>query len=254
MILIIVTAEYTINSGFISSFIKSPSSSQTLSTSTQDFRPQHFEDKDCVDSRVFQFLPNMPQDFSKVVNSLNLNLPENFSKTFVDESYYKQPEFYSDFNSGCLSLYLALKPGAKFDYLGVSGFGIFPSSTNLKIERGTTGRAISFWHASCGVLNYQGIDFQISSDEKIQVKINPDYLLLGPTFPSYSNNWTNKVEAEISVPSDISPGNYKIEISPTQLPPEIDNNLRSTFINYASFANSIISSQQVRWEISLEVT
>src|SRR5437870_8156625 len=90
MILIIVTAEYTINSGFISSFIKSPSSSQTLSTSTQDFRPQHCEDKDCVDSRVFQFLPNMPQDFSKVINSLNLNLPENFSKTFVDESYYKQ--------------------------------------------------------------------------------------------------------------------------------------------------------------------
>ena len=248
IILSIILIGYSLTGRFISN------STTTLSTSTQDFRPLHCRDNDCVDRRVFQYLPNMPADFLRVKNYLNPNVLENFSGTYTDESYYKQPEFYSDFDSICLSTYLNLKPGAKFDYIGVSGFGIFPTSTDLRAERGKTIKAVSYWHASCGVLNYQGIALKVNvPDEKFQIKTTPNYLLLAPTFPAFANNWTAKVEVEISIPSDVAPGKYILEVSPGQLPTQIENEIRTSHVNYASFANSIISSNQIKWEITLQV-
>lgn len=135
-----------------------------LSTS-KDYRPKHCENDKCLDRAVFKELPQFPEDFARVANSVyygRFGINEDFSELYPDEYYYKQPEFYgypeNIFDTQGLWYYFYLdgmkESAEKMSeaerqnltiYLPAFGWGAYPGSLVLNpLKAGQTARTITF--------------------------------------------------------------------------------------------------------------
>ena len=208
------------------------------------FRPidTYCDENGCVSTDVFQYLPPYPENFHEVwllVYFGRISNLENFSTQYPDEYYYKQPEFYANsFIKQGLSYYTKLKPGKTVMY-NIGGTGPYPGDVVIKeIQKGETIRVSTFWHSAWAVVKYQGFslvphypeegkvrmgEITVKQDPQIakncfDIKIEPNPIILEPTYPVFFYNWTRRVKAEIKVRNSCPPGWYMISIEPEKAP------------------------------------
>ena len=129
----------------------------------------------------------------------------------VKEGYYRQPELYFGYNT-----YLV----TPHDYTRwiVHGYGAYPGEASLSVSNMKAGETITVCtliHTSFGVETYQGIGLSIEPNDYFTSSITPNSLLLYPTFPKITGNWTYKIAVTIIAKQDIQPGSYTLNMMAT---------------------------------------
>lgn len=172
--------------------------------STNEARPDYG-----LGQSTFKSLPEMPGDFQEVEASINESMIFD-----IGEEYYKQPEFYPTFDN---FIGLMKKPPA--DRIAIWGVGVYPARHEYKAQRGSEFTATVYLHASWLVQTYQGAKLEANYDKKyFDVSVTPDIVLLGPAYPDFDKNWTQKITVKIRV-KDAPSGPQHITINP-KLPPD----------------------------------
>lgn len=163
------------------------------------YRPKHCIEDKCIDPIVFSKLPSYPKDFSKEINS--------------PESFWKQPEFYN-FESS-IEYYINPPVG----YRGYYGFGAYPSERRVTMKAGDERETFTYFHTSWFVNKYQGLKLNPVIDEEIKdyfdIEIEPEVILLEPTFPVFEYNWTQKIIIKIKA-KDPPQGKYMIGVDASE--------------------------------------
>lgn len=188
---------------------------------TVDNRPEHCMEDKCINSTVFSKLPPFPNNFSKALSENTL------------EVYYKQPEFYPTFETKGLNYYVN-PPG---DYLGFYGYGTYPSSERITAKQGDNKTLTTFFLTSWYVVSYQGLKFVLDNEslkEYFDIQIEPDTILLEPTYPVFEYNWTQKILIKIHVKDNALKGTYKIGINVESPPTDIENEWIERYRGYTS--------------------
>ncbi len=186
---------------------------------------------------VFSKLPPMPKDFYTVKLLVEKGIFTDMKK--IGEAYWKQPEFYPNFESQGVPLYQ--KPPV--DRWAAFGLGSYPSEILVLSPRNNEFEINFFMYTSWLVQTYQGTrlyyDFpahgetllsefpdgtrNITQDPEkarrhFEVELVPEDVLLEPVFPVFENGWVQKVRVKVKV-RDAPPGRYYIAIggqSPSQ--------------------------------------
>lgn len=221
----------------------------SLLKDNKSYRP----DYEGVDKSIFENLPPYPKDFKEVWNLVyfgRLNTLENFSYDYPDEAYWKQPEFYADAFERNLYAW-------RNNMFYIAGSGPYPADVViLNLTRCEWFDVITFWHVSpVPVTKYQGLGFvisyprngstrmgsiRVSQDPEVakacfDVQIQPGYILLSPTYPKFSYNWTQKIKARIYVKPTCPKGTYLIQVSPGDPPADVEADwIRRYKLKYAS--------------------
>jgi hypothetical protein len=191
-------------------------------------RPEYCDSNGCVPKDVFRKLPEYPEDFEKVkTQALNL---ESVNKTYPDEYYYKQPEFYgSSFFEHGLYLYTQLSKPKNFSYMNVMGYGNYPSDVQLIVKEGEY-ELTDYLRAGWGVVKYQGLSLETVYPENeeitrkcFNVTLIPSTFLLGRTYLSFDPDWVKRVKIKIKVDKSCPSGDYMIGITPTKVPQEFED-------------------------------
>ncbi len=172
-----------------------------------DNRPKYCLEDKCVEKTVFERLPRFPNNFNQSKKDIQT----------AKEDVWKQPEFYPTWESDGLKYYID-RPK---DYLGYFGYGSYPSAA-IFYYQGKPIETSFYVQTSWFIINFQGIKLETIIDEIYKdnfiVEINPDTLLLAPTYPFFDYNWTQKVNVKITA-KNVSKGEYKIVIDAIS-PPE----------------------------------
>jgi hypothetical protein len=237
-----------------------------------DSRPPHCIEGICADKSVFSNLPKYPENLNEVALGVELNaydLPENLSKSYPDENYYKQPEFYPDesFDNQGLKYYTV--SSVKWSI----GSGSFPGDyviSNMEnkdlIKMGDTIRVITYWHAGYGIYKYQMFKlvptfpeymkirmgtYEVTQDTNeaqrcLEVKVSPDNILLGKTSPSFDYEWSQKITAYITVKC---PGKFAISI----MPDKADDQFLQNMIREYGLFNISNNPSGSEWQIFLDI-
>jgi len=156
------------------------------------------------------------------INSEN----ENFASALED---YKNPEFYPTYAN-----YKNKK--APEGRIGIWGLGIYPARQERSVHAGEEFTAVAYLHASWFVQTYQGLTLKADYDSRyFDVSLSPDIVLLGPSYPSFSEEWAQKILVKVRT-KDAPKGTYNIAINPTLPPFEKDEEWRASHKNYVSAA------------------
>jgi len=239
------------------------------------YRPRYCGKLGCLEERLFA-LP-YPKNFVGVWNLVyfgRLKQLENFSVDYPDEAYWKQPEFYADSFRRNLDYYVNTK------HTSIAGFGPYPA--DVFVGNMTTCEyvdVISFWHtAHAAVTKYQAFTWRVEYPESGQIRmgmirvehqdpevarkcfhiqIKPDYVILSPTWyhtdergeeKLFDYNWTRKVIARITLLPGCPKGLYLIQIVPTDLPEDLQQEL------YRKYGLKLASMRiETPWQIFVEV-
>ncbi len=185
---------------------------------------------DYLPSIVFSKLPPFPKDFYSVDILVENGIFSDMK--LIDEPYWKQPEFYPEFERQAVLAYQ--KPPT--DRWAAFGLGSYPSEVVVLSPRNNVFEVNFFMHTSWLVQTYQGTQFNygfpaqgelLQSDfpdntrnvtqdpEKVReyfdVEITPKEILLEPAFPVFESNWTEKIKVKVKV-KNAPPGKYYIGI------------------------------------------
>jgi len=217
-------------------------------------RPKHCIDNRCIDSIVFSRLPSYPENFDEIdlgVYFGKYGWNEHFSPKAPDEYYWKQPEFYPEFEvAENIEYYLSVKNigNGKVEYsgvrVGVSGYGVYPGDTVVSnIHTGEDLKVVTYLHAGWFIEKYQGMELKVVYPNRGEVKLGanetvsviqdpdevknyfdvnltPSLVLLEPSFPVFQPNWTQKITVIAHVKENTPAGDYLIGITPFEPPPE----------------------------------
>jgi hypothetical protein len=168
------------------------------------------------EQEIFSSLPPVPKDFSETAYLLASG--KYFSIGYLEEGYYKQPEFYPNFKEYGLRYWS--KPDPK--YWVTNGYGSYPAEQwdALKIGEREEFNAIVFFYSSYGVQAFQGVTLMPDSKsrENFDITITPQNFLLEPTFPKFYNGWAHKIEIQGKLKPSAKAGNYTIGIN-VEVPP-----------------------------------
>ncbi|RLG27225.1 hypothetical protein DRN76_00050 [Methanosarcinales archaeon] len=227
-------------------------------------RPQHCDDTGCVKAEVFEDLPDFPADFQDkkimVMTGRMMDLDR------IGEEYWKQPEFYENsFESQCIQYYTG-KANIKFS----AGSGGYPADMVIKnASRGDVFKVKTFWHTGCGIHKYQAFgleqitpsemsirlsDIKIVQDPEtakkcFDVRMIPEEIILSPSYPKYTYNWTQQVDAEITVSDKCPKGFYGIQFMPSALP---DKRTTELLMKYGATKMTTMYVGGL-WQIAIEV-
>lgn len=212
-------------------------------------RPKHCIDDKCVPDIVFSKLPSYPKNFDEIdlgVEYGKYYWNEHFSAVAPDENYYKQPEFYPNFeNEENLEYYLQVKEldEGRVEYpterVGVSGYGTYPADTVVKgILPGEDLKVVTYLHTGWFIEKYQGMElkpvFPSHGDTQqgmisvvqepdvvkdyFEVNIEPAVILLEPSYPVFYPNWAQKVTIKVNVKENTPKGTYLVGVTPFEPP------------------------------------
>ena len=143
-----------------------------------------------------------------------------------------------------IPFYTVLSSNYNTQYLGVKGYGAYPgdiiiqSKEDASVKPGMDLEMVTYVHASWGVTKYQGMKLEIFYPEsgisgfgiiKVQqdsnkvkdyfnINIDPNILLIEPSWPLFYSGWTQKVKIKIHINEDTPAGSYLIGISPVDPP------------------------------------
>lgn len=192
---------------------------------------------ECIPDKVFANLPTYPNDLSEI--KILIRYGKIRDLTTIEEKYYKQPEFYLNWDPSGINSFFG-PPGG---YFGAFGFGAYPADTVATVKPSEALKLGTFFRTSWGVENYQGIQLMTvfpehaeSKVEKIEVdqdptkirnyfdiSIEPNIFILEPTFGIFEKDWAKKITVIIKVKPGTPPGKYVVGISPTAPPSEFED-------------------------------
>ncbi len=222
----------------------------TISSSISGFffsfssnRPQYCNENGCVNPLIFKELPVLPDDFEEVrvmIQYSQFSVLENFTPGVPDYNYFVQPELYPTWKDQGVKFYTGVQEGSAPGYIGVYGYGAYPGdaiispSDGAEVKPGMDLVIVTFFHAGWRIGNYQGMklnavypqsgrigkglgEILVDQDPSVvenyfDVEIEPEVILLEPTFPIFFNNWSQRIN------EGTPPGDYLIGIRPSTAP------------------------------------
>lgn len=160
---------------------------------------------------AFVNLPAMPEDFAEKMYSMRSG---NFNSIALslEEAYFKQPEFLAKFEE----IGLRYWTGPDLKRWGREGFGIYPADQSHSIKPGKQIYITAFLHSAYGIETFQGLHLYPFFPENenaakfFSITVEPESILLGPTYPVVDSNWMHRVRIKIKASSEAQPGSYSI--------------------------------------------
>lgn len=207
--------------------------------SQKDYRPQHCSGDRCAENSIFSELPHYPQDFSDKWLAIYYGRLSNLS--WIEEQYWKQPEFYADsFDTQWLEYYTNGNRRTN-----VAGSGPYPGDVVITGKPGEYSIVETFWHAGPANIKKQLFAFSYDFPESMNIRIGdikvrqnateasscvstnitPEWVLLDGTWPSIGYEWTQKIQANVSISEGCKPGWYGMEIIQAEVPKEVRENV-----------------------------
>ena len=197
-----------------------------------------------VPSCIFGEIPPKATDFTATMSRVrNGNITAQEFCTGLNDGFYKQPDFYPD------SLYASYQSPPTTGHI-IYGYGSYQSELLANPAAGSNFSSCVYIHTIASASMYQGIAFSTVvyggsgngvsfknirfSDGTVSVgtedmsryfnvDIIPNYILLGPTFPYVSGNWSQRVRLDIQVSPDTPPGHYMLVLGPNgQIPNDVE--------------------------------
>ncbi|MFA6035559.1 MAG: hypothetical protein WC759_01220 [Candidatus Micrarchaeia archaeon] len=168
---------------------------------------------------IFSQLPKFPPDFYRVEILNTYDHLTDAELVSLPEEYWKQPEWYPGFSPAGVEI----MKGAEGGIGAVYGYGAYKADIWRTAKRGENFTAVVFIHASWGVRSYQGFmmatDYNRSAFE--EVSASPGIFLLTPTWPGFTQNWTQKVVVTGRVSENAEPGDYLVTMMANRPPEEL---------------------------------
>ena len=153
----------------------------------------------------------------------------------------------------------------------VAGSGPYPADVLItNITNCEWFDVVTFWHtSSVPITKYQGIGFgiefptngstrmgniRVTQDPKVaeacfDIQIEPPYILLPPTYPKFSYDWTQKITARVYVKPGCPKGVYLIQVYPGEPPRDVEDEwIRRYKLQYATMKVG------GAWQIFVEVS
>jgi len=207
----------------------------------------------CIPKTVFSELPPYPKNLNDI--KLLVKFAKVRDLTTIGEEYYKQPEFYENWDPSGIDSFLN-PPGG---YFGASGFGTYPADVVVKLKSGQSFKVGTFFKASWGVQTYQGMQLitvfpqhaesvmgNVTINQKpdkiknyFEVSTTPNLFILGPAFGTFNKDWVKLIAVDVKVKSDTPIGKYAIGITPIEPPVEYEDKWLSQYgLNYKSAGGS----------------
>jgi hypothetical protein len=189
---------------------------------------------ECIPDKVFAKLPPYPKNLGEIKIMIEYNKIKDL--TTIEEEYYKQPEFYLNWNPSGINSFFN-PPGG---YFGAFGFGAYPGDTVATMKPGESLKLGTFFRTSWGVETYQGMQLasvfpenaesitaglKIEQDPKkvrdyFDVSIEPSLFVLEPSFGVFEKDWARKITVIIRVKQNTPSGKYVVGITPIAPPSE----------------------------------
>lgn len=145
----------------------------------------------------------MPGDFYRVVDRVRSG---EIQVRDVGEEYYKRPEFFPTYQN---------YSSQRGEHWGVMGYGAYPSDFRLSISGSGEAEIASIVHTSWKVETYQGLRLEPGhNSEYFDVEIQPQEILLEPSYPVFEDGWAQKVLIRIRMKNPPR-GEHVIEIIPS---------------------------------------
>ncbi len=176
---------------------------------------------------IFSELPPVPEGFSATAYDVSTGKLNQIG--LLDESYYKQPEFYSfiDDQTGVINREYSLRPWSKpvLNQWGDNGMQAYPADQfdSLSLSGRKEFTATIFVTNGWNIQNYVGLQLVANSEalKYFDITISEDltgksYFLLSPTFPRFTKDWATKVFVTGKIKPNTPPGTYQITINPVQ--------------------------------------
>ena len=152
-------------------------------------------------------IPDKPEDYELIKRA--------FSEGFMDieklnESYWLQPDFYPGW-SAAKGVY------EQHDYSrwGVYGHGAYPSNPTICFKTDKPGEWVRFtvlYRTGFGIETWQGVKLVPEDNEYFDVELNPNQMLLSPTFPVFAKDWVRKLSIKVTIKKQPPAGNYTVNI------------------------------------------
>lgn len=193
--------------------------------------PQAEQTRGGLPIAVFRDLPPFPSDFYVIKVMVDSGKVTDMCAK-INETYWKQPEFYPNYEAG---YEMMLNPPK--DRVGVQGYGTFPSEAIATVNpaESTAVNTCFFLKSSWFISTWQGmrlvpayvgnISFYANSfpdgtrgvaqdsatnQQYFTITTDPVYVLLEPTWGYFFNGWVQKINVQIKVSPDTPKGKYII--------------------------------------------
>ncbi len=171
------------------------------------------------EEEIFADLPPIADDFSEIAYLFANG--RYFAIGYLDETYYKHPEFYPGFKEIGLSYWAEPNP----KYWTPHGYGSYPAEqwTTLKKGENEEFTAVVFFYTSWGVQTWQGVTLMPDSEslKDFDIRISPQNFLLEATFPKFYEDWAHKIVIMGKLRPDTLPGSYTIAINIEKPPADL---------------------------------
>ena len=194
---------------------------------------------------IFENLPPIPEDFWRVKYLMVTGQSDVGVLATLDEKYYKQPEFIRDtFVESGLNFWKA--PDIYHWY--PEGYGTYPHVEYVDTYPGAEFDAYTFTHTSWGVETYQGLMLvpvflesvnledgplvvkdHDRQKEYFEIYMDPNTVLLEPTYPVFTENWISRIRIHVKVSPDTPPGAYGIGYDVAPVPSELQSEWKSEY-------------------------
>jgi len=165
-------------------------------------------------SMIFKDLPQKPPLFDLITRNFLDNQIKDL--TLIDESVWKNPEFYPTWERSGIVTYT----NHKYDRWGVHGYGFYPSEQSWNVQNMQEGDELVFYswfHTSWGVETWQGLQLiPLYNNEYFDVQLKPNLFMIGPTYPKFDKEWVKMIEFKVIAKKSVPVGTYTVKVEITQ--------------------------------------
>lgn len=168
---------------------------------------------------LFAELPTPPDTFWADANRLYSGKIEVVDE--IPANVYRQPEFHPTFERDGIPQWTQAKNEG--NRIGVTS--LLAEQESRVETRPNEIRTILFISSAWGVTRRQAIGFRatITPDAPIQVVVEPNGIVLGSTFPTFSPDWIQKIAIRLKWGSPLKAGTYRVTLH-MDAPPETTMN------------------------------
>ena len=192
---------------------------QVYNDITKDYRPRYKHLTDEQYLHIFGDLPKMPNNFFKFLKAYYTGRISDISR--LNESYWKQPEFYGFDQKYVDRYYVPENRNPKM--WTPRGFGVFPGIAYRQVTAGTTATINFFIHVEPGVETCQILElepilpdraYNIIGEVMFNQPANADqYISL--SIPTKDTLYTSKIEPHLDPLEKLQPTHGLILLPPT---------------------------------------
>ncbi len=219
-----------------------------------------------VPTIVFDKLPPFPKDF---YTFKNLVWTGKIDVSQVGEQYWKQPEFYPNWDIGLQNREQRYTDPLFWDFakgeskrFGAWGYGAYPASRGIRLSKGQSRTVTVLWYSGWTVETVQGMSMAASlpnqteavlptgkefleqnpedAAKSVAVEFSPKNVAIYPAFPQFSKEWVVSVSVTVTALPDAVVGKYFAVIHPDSPEKEFSDELFAKWTNnYVPVSGSV---------------